>query len=304
MSEDTIVQDSTFIYKRLDVKNKIKEIAILLVLAMFIGIFWIVFLLFVGGGVTIAEFYQKYSFYSAIVIAGTIILAFLSILSIITKGKVDSLIHDPEQSLLSGFKFLYNPWYVIFGGLAFGCILGLMSSLKNTFFVGVPQSILPQIAIQQMEFLKIFFAAEPAAIGETLMFAVFFSLYNTGLNYFFTRKGKGVSKTMYALLLLPAAIAFGLLWMLYHQIAYPGQEAALLNVFIFGFLGAGISLAMNSFLIWWTIHSTANAFIQLNTLYSNDIIAIWTIVLVLLLTLLMTLTYMITKKLKGNKHEV
>ncbi len=123
MPENIIEKDSAFIYKRLDVKSKIKEIAILLTLALFVGIFWIVFLLFVGGGISISEFYQKYSFYSAIVIAGTLVLLFLAVLSILTKGKIDAVIHDPEQSLLSGIPILKNPFYVIFGSLIFGCIL-------------------------------------------------------------------------------------------------------------------------------------------------------------------------------------
>lgn len=304
MAENVISEGAAFSYKNLDVKSKIKEIAIVVAFAMVIGGIWISFLLFVGGGININEYYQKHTFYSSVLLYSAVFLLCFSVLAILTKGKFDVVLHDPEQGILKDFPFLKNPFILTLIALGMGIVIGLFSALKNTFFVGIPpQTMLPELSITNSELLKVFFSSEPAAIAETFLFLCFLSLITTLFNFLIvSKKYNGLSRKVYYILIPFISVIVGLLWVGYHSIAYSGQDAALLSVFIFGFIGALVTLYTQTFLIWWAIHNTANAFVKLNELFSDDIIKVYAVVGLLLIGLLLVLISLIINK-KRVKNE-
>ena len=193
-----------------------------------------------------------------------------AILKLVTKGKVQCIIHDPEQGFFGKYSIVRNPIKLFLLSVVVFSLLGLFAVASNTFFTGVPQIIVPQ----DVSGVTLgFFAAEPPAFGETAVMLLIIAIELTALSFLlhFLNKGKKPNKHLFlvlAIVLLVLTIPF--IWEAFHGLAYPGQENLLFATFIFGLIGVILTVSTFSFISWWVWHFMNNLFFELNKAYGMN----------------------------------
>lgn len=255
----------------------------------------------IGGGFEIDQFISTFNFYGFFVTGGAIVLASLKFGEIITNGKIDAIIHDPEDSpsIFKNSKLVRNPIKLfIICVLIFG-FLGWFGTTQNLFFARTPQFIFPEQ--QVTEGATLYFNTEPSATGETFLFVVIMSLILTGANYLFKVKHKGDKKWVQTLMTFVLPFVIGFLWMGYHSLRYGGTEVALFSTFLFGFLGALMTLLTNSIIPWWTWHFMNNFFFQANILFSDERILVFSILIFILF--IIPALFILFKKDKNGRND-
>ncbi len=193
-----------------------------------------------------------------------------------------SLIHDPEDGALytlfrKGFNMgkrknlarwaisifrVYIISILVWSGMQ---ILALLNIFKFNL-LGIPQGVLQQIT----PLTKVIFTAEPPATAETgLMLIVLMLLM--GINAYFcakskmSRNNKLIVYYMVGLTIVPLLVATG--WMSWHSLVYSGSSVGLFASFMFGFIGAFLTVLFSSWIIWYVLHFTQNLFNGIKELY-------------------------------------
>ena len=75
------------------------------------------------------------------------------------------------------------------------------------------------------------------------------------------------------MVLLGICIIVGFVWMLFHRLVYGGNDPASAFTFLFGFLGAFLTLLTMSFITWFVFHFVSNFWLSVRTrgYYSSDL---------------------------------
>jgi hypothetical protein len=140
-------------------------------------------------------------------------------------------------------------------------------AFKNTFWVGVPQAILPTGFSNKL--VEIIFTVEPPATAETLIFVFLISVFLSLVLLVLRKRNMEITRTSYFIISVVIAITTGILWMGFHELAYGGQEVALWSTFVFGTFGSFLTLLFNSLIPWLVWHETTNLYIALNSMFSD-----------------------------------
>lgn len=300
MFEEKKQKEEFFEKGAFDKDRELKELMFLFIYVFFFGVFIPSFAGLFLLGFEMQEFVSAFTFYNAFLFSAIVIFA-IKLVELGSKGKwADAIVHDPDQkpAIFGKFKTFKNLFRLIIASLIFFSILGLVCTLTttdevNTFFVPIPEymKILPQQQIMPAGDLLL--STEPAAIAETMFFICIFSIISTIiLNITKKRNRVWLISTFTAILISGTGG-----WILYHTLKYGGQEASLLAVLFFGFFGTLITLLSGSFIPWHIWHFTNNFFGRLAMLYANDVILIWSSV-VLIFLVLITISFFLLKRKK------
>lgn len=320
------------------IKHEGKEIGFYLFWGIFVTILLPLFLGFVRGGfedsfiagqpLLFGDILTTYLIYYIIITAGLIGLTTLKILELIytkpgdditAKGPIPVLttayMHDPEKdgALYRMFKALgfsgkknWMRWSVsmfrlfIYFTIIFGA-LGLVQTVNpSAQFVGIPQ-----LPFQVTETIEVLFTAEPPAFAETTLMIFVLSIL-MGINRWFvnifnfessTRKG-----AFWFIALVIIAPLIGLLWMGWHNIVYGASDVALLATFIFGWLGATLTILMGSWIPWYVWHFWNNIFAKLREVVPADTnIVAWIVAGLIILSIGMFIGEVAWHRFKKNR---
>jgi hypothetical protein len=229
--------------------------------------------------------------------------------------------HDPQEDgalfrflnwtkfpiLLKVSKWLSNPVRIgIISILIFG-ILGIWSSTSGTFFSGIPPT-----QFQVTPTVQTIFASEPASTGENGVFIFLLFSVELSLLLFFLKKlipnNKNLRVVVYFVLALTLMSLFlGAQWMSYHYLRYGTDDAKLLATFIFGSLGAFLTVFFGTFIPFYVWHFTNNAFLKISEIITiNESVVVLTGLLYFLLLILWisieVIIFVIKKKIKKRRE--
>jgi len=223
-------------------------------------------------------------------------------------------LHDPEtdgalwhlfESL--GLKGNKNPmrWSLsifrcfVYGTIIFGA-LGIFQMVSQTAFTSIPQ-----LPFQITPFSEAYFTAEPASFGETTLMILVFSLM-MGLVAWFSSKLE-LGKTGYYLIgIFIVCTLIGIGWMGLHNIVYGESEAKLFTTFIFGSVGAFITLITGTFVFWYIWHFWNNIFVKLGEIATiqEDVVFFAIIAWVILLALTIGIELLIRRYRKKRQEKI
>ena len=247
---------------------------------------------FAFGGFELGEFFEKFRTYVGIGLAGFLLLIGLKGLEIVTKGRgADCITHDPDSdyAVLGKLSFVRNRWKLLLISIILFSFLGMFSAISNTFYTGVPQIVAQQVS----PVARLYYSAEPPAWTETILAIAVASLILT-LFKRFVYKNKEMPVFMSFIVVMMTTTLF---WFGLHQLAYGGQEIALMSVLFFGMVGGFLTTATGSFIPWYIWHFFNNLYYALNKTYSNELIIVWTIIFNIVF---LAITFMILLKKKGG----
>jgi len=221
------------------------------------------------------------------------------------------ILHDPEQdgALYNmfdglGFKGRSNPMRFTLPiarnfaiAIVIFSLVGIAQLLGGFQFVG-----LPQIGFQQITpVTEVLFATEPPAFAETTLMLFVFSLMLSELAWL-TSKFK-LGKVPYFLIgLFVITPIIGLAWAGFHRIVYGNNEVALFATFIFGAVGAFITLLTGTFIYWYVWHFANNFFVKLSQIVTiQEDVILFSIVGIGVFIFLWILTELIVYKSRDKK---
>ena len=207
------------------------------------------------------------------------------------------ILHDPEQDGLlynafegMGLSGKRNPmrWSLsifrnfIIAILIFGTI-GLFQAINAFQFVGTPT--LGVLSQQITPISEVIFISEPAATTETLSIIFFFCLFLGEFAWLISkfRLSEGVSKTIYFTIASLLTLLIGFFWAFgFHRIVYGNDEAALFATFIFGTVGALLTILTGTIIYFYVWHFMNNAFVKMAELFigNEDFVFITSAILV------------------------
>lgn len=118
---------------------------------------------------------------------------------------------------------------------------------------------------------------------------------------YYARKKNFTPETYKVLLFLVFIIGFMLFAVGNHLLRYSASDISLLTVAIFWGVGGLITFVTGSFIPFWMMHLTNNLFIDMGRLFSSDIVTIYVLVGIILLSLLYIFIY--RGRLLGGKYE-
>lgn len=279
----------------------------------------------VGRPLEFGDLIVKFMIYYIMILAGLIGLSILKVREMfateagqnIARQKNPSLfsvayLHDPEidgalynlfRSI--GMKGKKNPmkWSLsafrvfVIATIFFGAFSLLQTIVPEAQVAGIPQT-----AFQMTETAEVIFTAEPASFGETTMMLFILSLIS-GINAWFVSKFKLPPGVFWAIQFMIVCPLIGVGWMGYHMIVYGNSEVALFATFLFGWLGATITVLFGTWIMWYVWHFWNNIFAKLRVVVSanEDIVFISTIILVLLIVAWISVELLIKKYKKKRK---
>ena len=288
------------------VKHELYEIFGIGIWAFVVGIILTQFSILALEGASITNILTKNAFYTAPLVGGILVILFLKIVELIQgkKQTINAVVHDPTQGLLKNFHIgnfypLKNIFTTVLTGMIIFIPFGLVGVVNNTWFgVGIPSVIQ-----QATPGAKLIDSIEPATSSESFIFLTIMSLFNS-LIFYLSIRFKWNKTLQWVLLLIPGFFLFGFLGLNYHKLVYGGQELALLFVFFFWGLGALITFATQSIILFYEWHYFNNLFLAMNILFANDIVIIYTgIIYALILSLFVYLIASAKKTKISNVYE-
>lgn len=117
---------------------------------------------------------------------------------------------------------------------------------------------------------QLLFSSLLIPISENLGSAFVIAMCLFGLG-FYARKIK-MSSTMYKMLaILAIPILCGFYGVTNHLLRYGGQDIAIIVVFFFWYIGGLITIFSGSFIPFWVMHISNNAFFDMQTLFVSDV---------------------------------
>lgn len=218
----------------------------------------------VGRGLESAQFFQKFQIY---LVFGFIGLGGIIVASILDVGVWDFLIvplHNPEDSLLPKFKLFVSPLLLtLFSFIAFFPLFFYAGS-KQVFFSSIPQQV--------SAFSNTYSDSLLPALNENLLMFIPIIVIIGLLGFFFLKKSRNPVAYNFGLyIVLP--FLMGLLWVAFHNLVYADQQSKQLFTFVFGFVGAFLTVATMSFIPWFVLHFVTNFVLSIRDrgLLSSDI---------------------------------
>jgi hypothetical protein len=200
-------------------------------------------------------------------------------------------LHEPELSIFGSKSVFSNPLFlalivfVIFFPVAF------LAGTRNTFFSAIP------LASQQVQVWAnvVGDSLLPAFNENSLMLIPLIIMI-----WFFNRKKSGLNPFV-RFIVIP--VVFAGLWLLFHNLVYSGNDVASWATWLFGFVGAELTMIFYSSIPFAILHFTTNFVLSLKErgLYSNDLFLfeLWA-VYVIIVIFVFWLGFRIRKKrLKG-----
>jgi hypothetical protein len=232
------------------------------------------FVLVSGGGVSNAEFKERFVLYSILGGLGFAFLFGVDLFNFISGTRaLKTIIHEPEESVVGSWIVARYPMLlVVFLPLMWGLVA--LSSSQSFFVSGsVPQSFLTSSSAVVSGFLSrlvdVFSKAGFPSLAENLFAFVLLCLAYT---FVFKRLFRSNKPVFYLITLLGFPIVFGLFWMFFHSGAYGFSDVALRSTLFFGVLGVFFSMLFVSFIVWAVMHFLLNFMILLRGygLLAND----------------------------------
>jgi len=233
--------------------------------------------LYWGRGAESLEYFQKTTFYQS----GGLLLAFsaLYLMRVLNLKFGYAFVHSHKEGwlynkqtgkMLEGMGWIKSPLKFIFIGVIIFSLMGIVGTMTNTFFVGIPT-----IEQQISQPAHIALAVEPASSVEVMYEVVFlFALLSVVL---WIRKKYDYGKIFVILMsLFVVAPIRAIFAVLIHYMRYAHLEMNLIGIFLTRYIHSIITLATGSILWEWIWHSSNNFFFKLSTMFSNDIILITT----------------------------
>lgn len=242
--------------------------------------------LLAGGGIENTDNLTKFMFYSA---PGAVVAIFLILIKwirvFVKVPYLDSVIHDPEESLLYNIPYvkniIANPLLLILGSLIF--FSGLVYIERVTQTALLPKAEIPFIQQQVTETADIGLHVYPASPAETLELALVITFILIGLNLLKHRFG--FDDTIGWILKIVIVPFIGaLLWMVYHIARYGSSDIALTSVFGFGYISTLLIVLTNSIIPALVLHDINNLFVRLFELISSDFVLIGIVVVLIILS--------------------
>jgi len=274
-----------------------------------------------GKPLDINDYFVKNMFYFLFVIFAIVGYLIFAIRELVIYGDEDPITsdkrrlfstvvdHNPEEDgalfrllkpLVPKFtKWAKNPIRIFLFSLIVFSILGLFSATTGSFFSGIPQT-----QFQVTPTSETILASEPASTGENGVFVFIIMSILLGFLQYGLKKIIPDNKTLrvivfFTLALLIITPIVGVSWMGYHSLRYGNDEAKLFATFVFGTMGAFITVLFGSFIPFYVWHFTNNSFLKISTLISsNEQIAIWTIILISVILFLWVSTEVVIMKVK------
>lgn len=244
--------------------------------------------LFFGKAIEVEIYKLRASIYMGFLAIFTIGIVALGVIGAVIKkwggnlynsyGFLGNAVNEPEEGLLWQVKplrkFLTSfPQQFLLGIILFS-LLGLFYATQNTFLNDIP--FVPQ---QITEFGTIISEIEPASTTETLVLMFFDGLIFSIAIWLRHRYKWGQATTFaFKLLVFPVSVA---VWLMLHSFVYQGSERSLLAVGLFALITTGLYFFSGSVILPLLHHQINNLFIILNLTFSNDIIKVITLVIVL-----------------------
>jgi hypothetical protein len=318
------------------VRTGIKEVIIYL----FIGIFVFIILPVVGGFILrgfqesfqsnvieISSYLGSYLIYVFLGIGSLFLIIFpIANLLTIRKGEHPATQENPNWFRIFTVSYIFNPedgalWQLskyfnekknimkwslnilrvfVVAIIIFGIVGFLQLSFPQMNISGVPAGQIPQQITTTSDI--IFGAGIPSFTENGILdFIMFFLL---GINAYlcakFIKDKKMKLAIFFVIALLIIAPLMGLVWMSFHNIVYGSSEASLQATFIFGWVGATITILTGIFFFWFVWHFFNNMIIKLLELVTvqEDIKLVLGISLILLILVWISIEYLVIKASK------
>lgn len=279
------------------VKGELLELAFLAVYVAFVLGALSLAIGFGFGGFELSEVLAKNNFYIPYGIIFLVGIIALKVTGIFLFGKKDakiegSVVHDPEQSPIGGFKVIKNPFLLAYLSLIVFALLGWLAVRTQTFFSEIPK--------YEQQFTKgadLFFSIYPASPAETLGAIFLISITGLVLGYFL-KKGK-LGKMTFLFLFIPIGSVVSMLYGIINHLArYGNSDIALINVAFFWFFGGLITTITGSMIPFLVMHDVNNFFYRLSKLFSSDIVTFITFTSI---GILVVLFFIVLFRIKNKK---
>ena len=211
-------------------------------------------------------------------------------------GWSKAFIFDFEDSILGDIsKTSGMGWLRWFGkaqnqiivALGISILMGVIFSIRNSFFTSLPPMVFQQIGKMGEGLLYV----EPSSTAETLADIFFISVTFGFMRYFLQRKYK-VDKATFWVLAFFGCLIVEFAWRLaIHAFAYSGEDIKVLGVVIFTFQTVLMTLLFGSIIVPLLMHQVNNLYQYLkeSALASNDEILVVSIAIVVLVGVAYTL---------------
>ena len=148
----------------------------------------------------------------------------------------------------------------------------------------------------------VFFAAEPPSFSETTMMIVVLSAL-MGFNAWLCSKFKLGQGAYWIIGFFIVAPTIGAAWMGFHSIVYGASEVSLFATFLFGWLGATITIALGTWIFWYVWHFWNNIFARLRDVVEVNEDVVFLSIIALVMLLIFWISIELIKKKLGNKNK-
>lgn len=195
-----------------------------------------------------------------------------------------SYLHDPEYGVFKGVRQVESAWSLLKISVVIGLVLGLFSTVSNTFFA-------QSTGFQVMNSARIILAGEPSASAETfIFFAVMLPLFvvaNLAFGAFFgvIKKDVRIGDSRWWASVALGVIEITVAFMLYHFFRYGDSEVTLATVAVFGFLQAVAVVLTGSIILAWVWHTFNNSFWMANLLFASETVVLATVMMIVAILL-------------------
>ena len=250
------------------------------------------------GGFNVEGLFKQFSFYIPTGIAfllGIIILTFIE--QRIKKG--DAMYGEGMGFFSPGLSpHLKTPIFHNGVRLFFACaiifgIVGLYTGVTNqTTFTGVGSLQQGFTAADNA-----LYAASLVAASENLGVAFFIAFALFGLRFYARKQRWGKQTFLYIAYVAVPVVALGYGY-INHLLRYASSDVQITTVMVFWFIGGLITLVSGSFIPFWVMHIANNLFYDLGQGFSNDIVTITGIVILVVMSSLWVWYYMLRKDAK------
>jgi len=197
-----------------------------------------------------------------------------------------------EKPAIPFFKRFSSIQILMLSIIIFG-VFGLFAfTAKQDSFTGV-------IGIEQQfeESAQLLFSSLLIPISENMGSAFVIALYLFGLGYY-ARKIK-MSLPTFSILAIFVILIVGSYGVINHLLRYSGSDLSLIIVFFFWAIGGLITILTGTFLPFLVMHISNNLFYDMQRLFSSDIVVIYTIGVLILISVAYAIIY--RKRMFGRR---
>ena len=282
--------------------NKTNRIVRFFFLVLFVGVLTFLVPMSIGlgaGGFSASEVLQEFGFYQiGLGFLFLIVIAFL-IEMFIRKGdeKYGNSIafsSQGESPAVPFFKRFSQFQLFLFSVIIFGIIGLAVTAVRQTSFIGF------RVLEQQFTPVgELFFSSLLIPGAENLGMALVIAVTIVGLRAW-ARK-KNLDKSSFIVLWFLIVFIAMAYWGINHLLRYSGLGYEIGAVLVFGFIMGLLTLITGSFIPAVVLHASNNLFFDMQRMFARDNVVLWTIAVLVFLTISYVLIY--RKKLFGKKVE-